>query len=138
VLEPSNLGIEAYTLAESHIATASIDSSDGLGKSLLDLMISNPNIGFEINFNSDLIESLALEYSKEFNIDLEELVFDGGEEFIHLFTINANKLELARSLIESKGGTIMKIGRVISDENVYLIKKQKRVKLMYFGYEHFT
>ena len=101
-------------------------------------MRSNPNKGFEINFNSDLIASLALDYSKEFSINLEDLVFNGGEEFIHLFSVPPNKLEIAKRLIEAKGGTLINIGKVISDKNVYLIKKQKREKLQCFGYEHFT
>lgn len=138
VLEPNDINKEAFILAENHLATASIDSSDGLAKSLLDLMISNPNKGFEINFNSELIASLALEYSKEFNINLEELVFNGGEEFIHLFSVPPNKLEIAKRLIETKGGTMINIGKVISDKNIYLIKKEKREKLQCFGYEHFT
>ena len=138
VLEPNDINKEAFILAENHLATASIDSSDGLAKSLLDLMRSNPNIGFEINFNSELIASLALEYSKEFDINLEELVFNGGEEFIHLFSVPPHKLETAKRLIEAKGGTIINIGKVISDKNIYLIKKENREKLQYFGYEHFT
>ena len=138
VLEPNDISKEAFSLAENHLATASIDSSDGLAKSLLDLMRSNPNKGFEINFNSDLIASLALDYSKEFSINLEDLVFNGGEEFIHLFSVPPNKLEIAKRLIEAKGGTIINIGKVISDKNIYLIKKEKREKLQCLGYEHFT
>ncbi|MFW9949334.1 MAG: thiamine-monophosphate kinase [Candidatus Thorarchaeota archaeon] len=138
VLEPNDISKEAYVLAENHIATASIDSSDGLGKSLLDLMISNPNKGFEVDFNPDLITTSATEYSKEFKINLEELVFNGGEEFIHLFTITPGKLETAKNIIKSKGGTLIKIGKVISEEAIYLQKKDKRVKLQCVGYEHFT
>jgi thiamine-monophosphate kinase len=138
VLEPHDVNKEAFILAENHLATASIDSSDGLAKSLLDLMISNPNKGFEINFNSELIASIASEYSEDFDIDLEELVFNGGEEFIHLFSIPPNKLKITKRLIEAKGGTIINIGKVISDKNIYLIKKEKREKLQCLGYEHFT
>jgi thiamine-monophosphate kinase len=138
VLEPSDIGGEAYTLAENDIATASIDSSDGLAKSLLDLMKSNPNKGFEINFNEDLWVPEAREYSEEFKANLVDLIFNGGEEFIHLFTISPNNFEIAKNLIRVNGGTLIKIGKVISDENVYLLKDNKRVKLHSFGYQHFT
>ncbi len=87
VLEPDISGYEALILSERKLATSSIDSSDGLSKSLLDLMISNPNLGFEIAFNDNLIDSEAIAYSQEFNLPLENLIFNGGEEFIHLFTI---------------------------------------------------
>jgi thiamine-monophosphate kinase len=138
VLEPKDLGGEAYILAENHIATASIDSSDGLAKSLLDLMRSNPNKGFEIDYDENLYATEAIEYSIEFKTNLEELIFNGGEEFIHLFTINPNKYETAIKLIQSKGGTLIKIGKVISDENVYLLKDGKRIQLQSLGYEHFS
>jgi len=137
ILEPDDIGKEGYTLAENNIATAGIDSSDGLAKSLLDLIKSNPNKGFEINFNEELYVTEAKEYSAEFKTNLEELIFNGGEEFIHLFTINPNNYEIAKNLIREKGGTLIKIGRVISDENVYLLKDNKRVKLHSFGYQHF-
>ncbi|MHA1756271.1 MAG: thiamine-phosphate kinase, partial [Promethearchaeota archaeon] len=50
VLEPDILGFEGLLIAEKKLASGSIDSSDGLAKSLLDLMQVNKNIGFEINF----------------------------------------------------------------------------------------
>lgn len=85
VLEPRVSGAEAFILSERKLATSSIDSSDGLSKSLTDLMISNPDIGFEIDFNEDLIDNEAIAYSQEFNIPLENLVFNGGKNiFIYL------------------------------------------------------
>jgi len=41
VLKPQDIGLEGLQLAEKNLATSSIDSSDGLAKSLRDLMISN-------------------------------------------------------------------------------------------------
>ena len=46
VLEPKVSGLEALILSDRHLATSSIDSSDGFSKLLLDLMRSNPNLGF--------------------------------------------------------------------------------------------
>ncbi|MFX1266652.1 MAG: thiamine-phosphate kinase, partial [Promethearchaeota archaeon] len=53
VLEPTDPGEEAYILANNSLATSSIDSSDGLAKSLRDLMLVNPHTGFEIDFNDN-------------------------------------------------------------------------------------
>ncbi|MFX0104072.1 MAG: thiamine-monophosphate kinase [Candidatus Hodarchaeota archaeon] len=137
VLEPEISGNEALILSESKLATASIDSSDGLYKSLQDLMISNPNLGFEIDFNEDLIDAEAIKYSAEFNVSLEKIVFNAGEEFIHLFTIDPKDYITAQKVIQSKGGKIFKIGKVISEEHIFIIKEGKRKKLKSYGFEHF-
>ena len=137
MLEPGEIGMEGIILAEKRLATASIDSSDGLSKSLKDLMLSFSDLGFEIEFSEDLIHPDALEYSKEFQISLEKLVFDAGEEFIHIFTIDKNKFETAQKLVFSKGGKLFKVGEVIPEEKIYFLKEDKRVELKVQGYEHF-
>ena len=137
VLEPNDLGKESYILADNKIATASIDSSDGLSKTLKDLTLSNPNLGFEIDFNDNLIHEMATEYSKEFSIPLEKLVFEGGEEFIHLFAIDPDDFVKAQRLVKSKGGKLFMVGKAISDKKIYFLKKSKRFMLKNQGYEHF-
>jgi len=138
ILEPQIAGIEAIILSEIGVATSSIDSSDGLSKSLHDLMLSNPNVGFELDFNANLIDKEAFKYSNEFNVSLEDLVFDGGEEFIHLFTLDPKDFTTAQKEIQSKHGQIFRIGRVISEENIFIIKEGKRKEIKSYGFEHFS
>lgn len=137
VLEPEISGKEAFILSEKNLTTASIDSSDGLYKSLTDLMISNPNRGFELQFDENLIDNEAINYSNEFNVSLEELVLNGGEEFIHLFTINPNDLNEAQKGIQSIGGHIFKIGKIISEEYIYISKEGGKKEIKNYGFEHF-
>ena len=137
VLEPNDLGKEAYILADNKLATASIDSSDGLAKTLKDLYLSNPNLGFEIDFNDNLIHEKAIEYSKEFSTSLEKLIFEGGEEFIHLFAFDPNDFDKAQQLVKTNGGKLLKVGKAISEEKIYFIKKGKKFELKNQGYEHF-
>jgi thiamine-monophosphate kinase len=137
VLEPELSGNEAFILSKNKLATSSIDSSDGLTKSLLDLMLSNPNYGFEVNFDENLIDDEALRYSKEFNVPLETLVFNGGEEFIHLFTINPKQFETAKKLIIDDRGQIFIIGKVISGKKIFFLKENKKYELKSRGFEHF-
>lgn len=137
ILEPEITGIEAKILSEMGVATSSIDSSDGLSKSLQDLMLSNPNVGFELDFNADLIEKEAFKYSNEFNVSLEDLVFNGGEEFIHIFTIDPKDFATAQKEIQSKNGQVFRIGRVISEENIFIVKEGKRKGIKSYGFEHF-
>jgi thiamine-monophosphate kinase len=124
VLEPNDIGTEGIILANKQLATASIDSSDGLSKSLKDLLLSNPKMGFEIEFNDNLIHQDSIKYSKEYNVSLEKLVFNGGEEFIHLFTTNPKNLKMVQKSVNSK-------------EKIYFLKEGKRIELKSQGYEHF-
>jgi thiamine-monophosphate kinase len=138
VLEPVISENEAFLLAEKNLATASIDSSDGLYKSLEDLMISNPNIGFEIEFNNNLIDTEAINYSNEFNVSLEELVFNGGEEFIHLFTINPKDLKEVQKEVQSIGGQLFVIGKTTSEEIISISKEGEKKVVYNYGFEHFV
>ena len=138
VLEPKISGVEALILSNRQLTTSSIDSSDGFSKTLLDLMKSNPNLGFEINFNENLIETEAKLYSQEFNVSLEDLVFNAGEEYIHFFTIPANNFSKAYKVIQTYAGNLLKIGKVISEESIYILKENIRSELKSNGYEHFS
>ena len=137
VLEPKIPGNEAIILSEHKLATSSIDSSDGLAKSLRDLMLSNPNYGFEIDFTEELIDPEALLYSQDYNLPLERLVFNGGEEFNHIFTINPESFNAAKKVISAQGGQIFKIGKVISEEKIYFLKENEKIELISGGFEHF-
>ncbi|MBY9002358.1 MAG: hypothetical protein KGD73_00145 [Candidatus Lokiarchaeota archaeon] len=137
VLEPFLDDKIAFTLAENQLSTASIDSSDGLAGSLRDLMLSNPGIGFDINFNDNLIDDEARSFSTIHNIPLEDLIFNAGEEFIHIFTIPPNNYEKAKKIIESNKGRIFAVGKVNSDGKIYIIHNNKRKVLQTKGFEHF-
>jgi len=140
VLEPNDLGKEGLIFSEHNFASTSIDSSDGLAKSLTDLISSNQNknIGFEIDFNEELFDKEAVNYSQEYNMPLEQLVFNGGEEFIHLFTINPKNYDSALKTVQSQGGQLFKIGEVIANKNIYYLKDSKKIELKKWGFEHFS
>jgi thiamin-phosphate kinase len=137
VLNPSDVGYEALILAEENLATSSIDSSDGLAKSLRELMRSNPQIGFEVKFDENLIAREAQEYSNKYKVPLDSLIFGGGEEFIHLFTISPRNFERAKRIVNERGGKFYKIGHVISEERIYYKKDSEMVEMKKKGYEHF-
>lgn len=138
VLEPEISGVEALILSEKKFTVSSIDSSDGLSKSLRDLMASNPNLGFEIYFNEDLIDSEAFQYNGDYDIPLEDIVLNGGEEYIHLFVINPKDFNEAQKEIQARGGQIFKIGKVIPKEKIYILKEGKVSVLKNYGFEHFS
>jgi len=137
ILNPE-LSFEGLVLSKHKLASASIDSSDGLAKSLRELIVSNPGLGFEIKMDDNIMDNEAKKYSEEFDIPLENLIFNGGEEFIHLFTINPEKYIRAKKLIQESKGTLLKIGTVIDDSEIYIMNKDKKYNLKIKGYEHFT
>jgi thiamine-monophosphate kinase len=137
ILNPEDIGYEAFILSENNLATASIDSSDGLAKCLIDLMYSNPKLGFEIEFNDQLIDEEARNYSLEANFPLEDLVFNAGEEFIHLFTIDQKNYNTAKKLIKENDGQLYLIGKVISDDKIFFFSEGRKNELKHFGFEHF-
>lgn len=137
VLEPEDPGDEAYILANNRLATSSIDSSDGLAKSLRDLMLANPHIGFKIDYNDNLIHKEALLFSQEYSFPLEKLIFEGGEEFIQLFTVSSSNIETAQIMVKEGGGKLFKIGKVISEEKIYFKKNNTKLELKSQGFEHF-
>ena len=138
VLEPNISKIEALILAEHQLASSSIDSSDGLARCLRELMRSNPKIGFKVELNDNVVDQVAIEYSSEFDIPIEELIFNAGEEFIHVFTINPKNLEDAIQEVKKAGGNLLVIGKVTSTEEIIYIKNEKEYKLKLKGFEHFT
>ncbi|MHA1149272.1 MAG: thiamine-phosphate kinase [Promethearchaeota archaeon] len=138
VLEPFDIGKEGLILANYNLAHAGIDSSDGLAKCLSELRIANPEVGFEIEFDNNLIHEEALKYSKKYDIPLEELVFNGGEEFIHLFLVNPENFKIAKEKIYEAGGKIFKIGRVTSNKKLMVRINEEVKELNYTGFNHFN
>ncbi|MGV9171545.1 MAG: thiamine-phosphate kinase [Promethearchaeia archaeon] len=137
VFNNQNLDKEAFVLANKHLATASIDSSDGLSKSLRDLLRVNPGLGFEIDFNENLIASEARNYTEKSEVSLERVVLNAGEEFIHIFTIKPEHFKEAKNEIEKIGGNLFKIGEVIPQEKILIRKNNHSFELKEGGFEHF-
>jgi len=137
ILEPFLDDKIAFILAKNQLSTASIDSSDGLARCLRELMVSNPGMGFDINFNDNLVDDEARSFSNLNDVPLEDLIFNAGEEFIHVFTISPINYEKAKRIIKSKNGKIFAIGKVNSEGKIYIIYENKRKELQYKGFEHF-
>ena len=100
-------------------------------------MISNPNLGFEIFFNDDLIDSEVFQYIEDFSVPLEDIVLNGGEEYSHLFVIDPKDFIEAQNEIKAKGGQFFRIGKVISEEKIYILKDGKVSVAKNYGFEHF-
>ncbi|MEA2070840.1 MAG: thiamine-phosphate kinase [Asgard group archaeon] len=137
IYEPICRVKEGVLLAESHLVTACIDSSDGLSWSLYELLRGKDKMGIEITKLP--IDSQAYKFAKEKNLEALDIAFYGGEEFELIFTIpekNLSKLQEYAKQYEINIYPFGKIskknpGKIMYNENNSL--EEIEVK----GWEHF-
>jgi len=124
---------EGIALGKKEILAGATDSSDGLAISLYNMVKNSKNLGV-------VIENLpASEDAKKFaelnNINLEDLVLYGGEEYSLVISVKKDKEKFLKEKIN--GTKITKIGRVVKGSGVWLRKGNKLIKVKNKGWEHF-
>lgn len=117
--------------AIQEIATAAMDSSDGLAITLNTLAEQSKVM---IELNRLPVSKLAVEYADSNNINLIDLVFFSGEEFEIIFTV--------RDLSDSKVMAIFKKNNARPPIKIGVVKEGRGVfyqgkKIPYKGWEHF-
>ncbi len=126
-----NLGV---ALAESGVISASIDSSDGLAKSLHELSRMS-GVGFEV------IELPApprlRKYAEAHGLELFDLVFYGGEEFELVVTVRQGMWPQACRVARAAGGKLLRIGKVVEENKVYYQSKGEERTIPPLGWSHF-
>ena len=106
VLEPTpNLKVG---LALRSYLTSAMDSSDGLARSVHTLA-SESEVGFELS--SLPVASGVEKFAKKNGLRADNLVLQGGEEYLIVGTVRRSKLATARRAAESAGGQLLEIGR---------------------------
>jgi len=134
VLMPKARLREGLALLKTGAATASIDSSDGLAWSLHEISCAS-NVGFIID--NPPIAPETYEFAKLHNLDPLELSFYGGEEYELVVTINPKYWKKAKKAIAGQEGSLVKIGKVIGEKEIFLKKRDKMIRIEARGYEHF-
>jgi thiamine-monophosphate kinase len=121
---------EGLALAKHHLATASIDSSDGLAWSLHELAESS-GVGFEIEHLP--IHNRVKEYALKTGLDAAELALYGGEEYELVVTVRPAVLK--RNV--GRLGPLKLIGNVTAEEGrVTLRSEDVACEIERRGYEH--
>ncbi len=114
--------------------TSSMDSSDGLSTTLNELA-NQSKCKFMIN-NIPTGKDL-LEFAKSYNIDSNDLVFHGGEEYEFVFTASKKHRSLIKKNASMLKTPIIEIGYVTKGKGVFLEKQEKFVPLKDLGWHHF-
>ena len=132
---------EGIVIANSGVATAMIDISDGLAISVAEIARSS-NVGAELYEDNVPVLSEEIRDDKGLNIskrERRELAFYYGGDYELLFTINLRALENEEVMQMLKREVNMSIiGKIVpSEEGIYCKKGEERVKLEIKGYQHF-
>jgi thiamine-monophosphate kinase len=114
--------------------SSSMDSSDGLSTTLNEMSKQSKN-KFIIN-KIPALKDLE-DYVKSYKLNLDHLVFNGGEEYEFIFTVPPKyKKIIEKNAVLSKT-KIIEIGYVTSGKDVYVEKNNTFTRLKDLGWKHF-
>jgi len=114
--------------------TSSMDSSDGLSTTLNE-MANQSRCKFIIN-NTPTGKDVV-EFAKLHNMDSNDLVFHGGEEYEFVFTASKKHKSLIKKNASISKTPIIEIGYVTKGKGVFLEKQEKFIPLKDLGWHHF-
>ncbi|MDB2445563.1 thiamine-phosphate kinase [Nitrosopumilus sp.] len=123
-----------YGLKNKKYFTSAMDSSDGLSTTLNEMSKQSKKkfVIKKIPLNKDLEI-----YIKKYNLNLNSIVFHGGEEYEFVFTIPPKHKKRIIENSKLLKTPIIEIGYVTSGKGVYLKKGEETTILKDLGWKHF-
>lgn len=114
--------------------SSSMDSSDGLSTTLNEMSKQSKNkfIITKIPVSKDLEN-----FAKSYKLNLNNLVFNGGEEYEFVFTIHPNHKKTIVKNAKSLKIPILEIGHITSGKGVYVENDNDLIQLKDRGWKHF-
>lgn len=125
---------EGLALRGYGYVSSSIDSSDGLARSLHELARMS-NVGFLIDRVP--IASEAEEFALRNSLDALELALYGGEEYELVLTVKPERWSEAKAVVEAVGGCLIPIGKATYEKQVILEMDGEKRIIEARGWEHF-
>ncbi|KXA98424.1 hypothetical protein AKJ37_00080 [candidate division MSBL1 archaeon SCGC-AAA259I09] len=135
-LEPTARVKEGRLLSKSGKVTSAIDISDGLATTLWQISRAS-EVGIVVDFEKIPISEATEAFAKEEDVNLDDLVLFGGEDFELLFTVDSEAWEDLKDSFRKLDTKISKIGKIQSEKGVYLHRGENLEKFPDRGYEHF-
>ncbi|MHA1338707.1 MAG: thiamine-phosphate kinase [Promethearchaeota archaeon] len=143
VLSPNAPKEYGETLLKNNWATASADSSDGILKTITQICIAS-NVNAELFAEQLPIAEGVIEFAKYHNLCPYNLIFNAGEEFLHIYAIPPKKLTDVMNYFKLKNKPLYIFGKIIKKDtkNVEIRLKRNNKATEYkilndMGYEHF-
>ena len=123
-----------FGLSSKKLMTSSMDSSDGLSTSLIEMSKQSGKrfIITKIPTRQDLFE-----FAKKNQLDPLDLVFNGGEEYEIVFTASRKNREKILKIAKRLKTPIIEIGYVIPGKGVKLKTNGKITEIKDAGWHHF-
>ncbi|MFQ5782152.1 MAG: thiamine-phosphate kinase [Nitrosopumilus sp.] len=114
--------------------SASMDSSDGLSTTLNE-MSKQGKKKFVIN-NIPAMKDLE-DYANSQKLDLNKLIFHGGEEYEFVFTTSPKYRQIIKKSAKLIKTPIIEIGYVTSGKGVFVQNNKSLIRLKDLGWKHF-
>ena len=123
-----------FGLKNKKYFSSSMDSSDGLSTTLNEMSKQSKN-KFIIN-KIPVLKDLE-DYVKFYKLDLNNLVFNGGEEYEFIFTASPKHKKIIEKNAVLLKTQIIEIGYVTLGKGVYIEKNNDFINLKDSGWKHF-
>lgn len=128
---------EAQWLAQKQSVNAMMDLSDGLYKDLNRLCLA-ANCGAEVEVENIPYSNELYSLCQTHNMDIENFVLGGGEDYALLFTVSSNEIDhLVSDYAHKFDGEIYKIGKINQGADISLKKQGKAFRWSGHFFEHF-
>jgi thiamine-monophosphate kinase len=123
-------------LAVAPYLTSSMDSSDGLARSIHTLA-KESEVGFEL---TRLPRAPGVEeFARENGFDVQSLVLEGGEEYVLVGTVRQSRVRQAREAADKAGGELIEIGRATPRSGVVALRSgSKLIPIRDAGWTHLS
>jgi thiamine-monophosphate kinase len=122
------------SLVEEKAISASMDSSDGLAITLNTIASQS---GMRIEVDKIPAADGLDKFAKEHNLDLLDLIMNGGEEFSLVLAIPSDMWETATDVARQQHISLLRVGQVCEGEGVVWIDQSAQIEIPARGYDSF-
>ena len=123
-----------FGLKNKNYFSSSMDSSDGLSTTLNE--ISNQSKKRFV-INKLPTERDVFDFANSNNLDVNDLVFNGGEEYEIVATVNPSNLKKIKKYAKKNRIKLYEIGYVMKGKGVFFQKNGKLISIKDKGWHHF-